>query len=84
MSIEQKIKSAKETYPDIMKSIHQLLSEHNISHTSSKGEIVIRDAKKKEILEIVYSLPIHPETLFILVDVVSTKCDVFIRKKNSI
>jgi hypothetical protein len=84
MSIEQKIKRAKKDYPNIMESICALLAKNDIRYTSSKGEIVICDKTKREILEIVYSLPIDAENLFILVDVVSTKEEVFIRKKNSI
>lgn len=84
MSIEKRIKKAKSDYPNIMDQISKILSENSIVLSSqTKGEIVIKDHKKEEILDIVYSLPITADTLFILVDVVSAKNTVYIREKSN-
>lgn len=83
MSIESRIKKAKSEYPDIMDQISEILKKNSIVSSQTKGEIVIKDHKKKEILEIVYSLPITADTLFILVDVVSAKNTVYIREKSN-
>lgn len=84
MSIENRIKSAREKYPDIMASIANILGQNGVTFQSQHNGIIIKERSTKEVLRIIYSLPIDAETLFILVDVVTMRESIYIRKKESI
>lgn len=84
MSVKSKIDNARSKYPDIMDKINRKLVSSGINITTSQKETLIRDVSKRTILEVIYSLPIDAEDLFILVDVISAKGIIHIIPKNCI
>jgi hypothetical protein len=84
MSVKSKIDNARSKYPDIMDKINKKLVSSGITITTSQKETLIRDVSKRTILEVIYSLPIDAEDLFILVDVISAKGIIHIIPKNCI
>ena len=84
MSVENKIDAARSKYPNIMSLINTKLFEEGVHYFASQKEIIVPKKDKKEVLKIIYSLPIDAETLFILVDVIGAKDKVDIRRKNCI
>ena len=84
MSVKSKIDNARSKYPDIMDKINKKLVSSGINITTSQKETLIREVSKRTILEVIYSLPIDAEDLFILVDVISAKGITHIIPKNCI
>ena len=69
MPVKNKIDEARSQYPDIMSLINSKLFDSGITYYASQTQIVIPKRKKEEVLNIIYSLPIDADSLFILVDV---------------
>lgn len=68
---------------DVMDNISSLLEDKSIKFTTnaSKNEIVVKSKKKREIKDLVETLPIPKLILYLLVDVTSTKGRTYIRQK---
>ena len=81
MPVKNKIDEARSQYPNIMSLINSKLFDSGITYYASQTQIVIPKRKKEEVLNIIYSLPIDADSLFILVDVVEAKGKIFVRKK---
>lgn len=81
MPVKYKIDEARNRYPKIMSLINSKLFDSEVAYYTSHTQIVIPNKSKEEVLELIYSLPIDADTLFILVDVVEARGKVFIRKK---
>lgn len=68
---------------DVMDEISSLLEDESIEFTTtaSKREIIVKEKKKREIKNLVETLPIPKMVLYLLVDVTSAKGRTYIRQK---
>ena len=68
---------------DIMDEISSLLEDESIEFTTnaSKKEIIVKEKNKREIKDLVETLPIPKIVLYLLVDVTSAKGRTYIRQK---
>lgn len=68
---------------NIMDDIADLLNNESISFTSnaSTSEIVVNDKDKKEISNLIRTLPIPKSVLYFALDICQVKKNVYIRKK---
>ena len=68
---------------NVMDDISSLLEDESIEFitNASKKEIIVKKKKKREIKDLVETLPIPKLILYLLVDVTSTKGRTYIRQK---
>ena len=68
---------------NVMDDISSLLEDESIEFitNASKKEIIVKKKKKREIKDLVETLPIPKLNLYLLVDVTSTKGRTYIRQK---
>ena len=68
---------------NIMADIVDLFEKESISFTSnaSTSEIVVNDKDKKEISDLIRTLPIPKSVLYFVLDICQVKKNVYIRKK---
>ena len=68
---------------NVMDDISSLLEDESIEFitNASKKEIIVKKKKKREIKDLVETLPIPKLILYLLVDVKSTKGRTYIRQK---
>lgn len=79
---ESMIKSSV-SHKDIMSDIKKSLEKKKISYSASQSEIFVENGDKKEIKKIVESLPISKDDLWLLIEIVKAKNNVYIRQKIS-
>lgn len=75
------IKKCKD-YSSILDDIKVKLDSEKIVYSqSSKHEIIVENKSQKEIESIISTLPIPKIIIFLMIDIISAKNKVFIRKK---
>ena len=79
MSFEDQVKSA--DYSNLMEDIKALLTSKKMTFTASHSEIVVEKQTKKKVCKLIGSLPVPASTLKLLVEVVETNKNVYIRKR---
>lgn len=82
MSDYEKVMRSCEDFKDVMKDIVALLKEKNIKFTTnaSVDEIIVSDETKKNIVNLIKTLPIPKLVLTFMLDICEVKKNVYIRK----
>ena len=79
-SFEEQVKSGE--YSSLMEDIKSLLTSKGMTFSASQSEIVIqKQTKKKELRGNLKLLPVPTSTLKLLLDVVETNKNVYVRKR---
>ena len=78
-SFEEQVKSGE--YSSLMEDIKSLLTSKKMTFTSSHSEIFVEKQTKKKVCNLMESLPVPASTLKLLLDVVETNKNVYVRKR---
>ena len=69
-------------YSDIMNSIEDVLGSNEIEYEQiSNNEIMVPNKTKKEVSELIHSLTIPSVVIYLMINIVELKKNVYIRKK---
>ena len=78
-SFEEQVKGGE--YSSLMEDIKSLLTSKGMTFSASQSEIVIQKQTKKKVCKLMESLPVPASTLKLLLDVVETNKNVYVRKR---
>ena len=78
-SFEEQVKSG--AFSSLMEDIKSLLTSKGMTFSASQSEIVIQKQTKKKVCKLMESLPVPTSTLKLLLDVVETNKNVYVRKR---
>ena len=78
-SFEEQVKSG--AFSSLMEDIKSLLTSKGMTFSASQSEIVIQKQTKKKVCKLMESLPVPASTLKLLLDVVETNKNVYVRKR---
>ena len=78
-SFEEQVKSG--MYSNLMEDIKSLLTSKGMTFSASQSEIVVQKQTKKKVCKLIESLPVPASTLKLLLEVVETNKNVYVRKR---